>query len=296
MTMLNSMTGYGEATEELDGVSYAVEIKAVNNRYLKTIVKLPEGVTFLEEEIDKELRKRLSRGTVNYVLRLKGASASSLFQIDEAALRSIVSQLNEVSSSVGVTGSIDLAGLLELPGIVQPIQPDEEQSARIKQSVLRLTGQALDKLQRMREAEGGFLEADLKKHCDAMLTELEIIRQRSGSMVLEYAKRLRRRVEELLAEAKLKLDEQTLAREVAILADRSDISEEIARLDAHLHQFRQSFQADGQAGRRLDFLSQEMLREVNTIGSKAADADIARSVVDIKCWIERLKEQIQNIE
>jgi uncharacterized protein (TIGR00255 family) len=296
MTMLNSMTGYGEATEELEGVSYAVEIKAVNNRYLKTIIKLPEGVTFLEEEIDKELRTRLSRGTVNCVLRLKGATASSLFQIDEAALRSIVSQLNQVSSSVGVTGAIDLAGLLELPGIVQPVQPDEEQSARIKQFVLRLTGKALDKLQQMRESEGRFLEADLKKHCDAMLGELEIIRQRSGSVVLEYARRLRRRVEELLAEAKLKLDEQTLAREVAILADRSDISEEIARLDAHLQQFRQFCQTDGQAGRRLDFLSQEMLREVNTIGSKAADADIARSVVDIKCWIERLKEQIQNIE
>jgi uncharacterized protein (TIGR00255 family) len=148
----------------------------------------------------------------------------------------------------------------------------------------------------MREAEGVFLEADLKKHCDAMLAELEIIRQRSGSVVLEYAKRLRRRVEELLAEAKLKLDEQTLAREVAILADRSDISVEIARLDAHLQQFRQICQTDGQAGRRLDFLSQEMLREVNTVGSKAADADIARSVVDIKCWIERLKEQVQNIE
>ncbi len=296
MTMLNSMTGYGEATEELEGVCYAVEIKAVNNRYLKTIIKLPEGVTFLEEEIDKELRKRLSRGTVNCVLRLKGATASSLFQIDEAALRSIVSQLNQVSSSVGVTGAIDLAGLLELPGIVQPVQPDEEQSARIKQFVLGLTGKALDKLQQMRESEGRFLEADLKKHCDAMLAELEIIRQRSGSVVLEYARRLRRRVEELLAEAKLKLDEQTLAREVAILADRSDISEEIARLDAHLQQFRQFCQTDGQAGRRLDFLSQEMLREVNTIGSKAADADIARSVVDIKCWIERLKEQIQNIE
>lgn len=294
--MLNSMTGYGEATEELEGVCYAVEIKAVNNRYLKTIIKLPEGVTFLEEEIDKELRKRLSRGTVNCVLRLKGATASSLFQIDEAALRSIVSQLNQVSSSVGVTGAIDLAGLLELPGIVQPVQPDEEQSARIKQFVLGLTGKALDKLQQMRESEGRFLEADLKKHCDAMLAELEIIRQRSGSVVLEYARRLRRRVEELLAEAKLKLDEQTLAREVAILADRSDISEEIARLDAHLQQFRQFCQTDGQAGRRLDFLSQEMLREVNTIGSKAADADIARSVVDIKCWIERLKEQIQNIE
>ncbi|MBP7051709.1 MAG: YicC family protein [Phycisphaerae bacterium] len=296
MAMLNSMTGYGEAAGELEGVSYAVEVKTVNNRYLKTIIKLPEGVTFLEEEIDRELRKRLSRGTVNYVLRLRGASAGALFEIDQAALASIVSRLKAISSSVGATGTIDLAGLLALPGIVQPVQPDEEQSARIKQLVLHLTGQALDKLQQMREAEGRFLQADLDKHCDIMVQELNAIRKWSGSVVLEYAKRLRRRVEELLAEAKLKLDEQTLAREVAILADRSDISEEMARLDAHLQQFRQICKTDGQAGRRLDFLSQEMLREANTVASKAADADIAKSVVDIKCCIERLKEQIQNIE
>lgn len=296
MAMLNSMTGYGEAAAELEGVSYSVEIKAVNNRYLKTIIKLPEGATFLEEDIDKELRRRLSRGTVNYVLRLKGASASSLFEIDESGLRAIISQLNEVSASVGVTGAIDLASLLELPGIIQPLQPDEEQCNKIRKLVLDLTGKALDKLQRMREAEGAFLDADLKKHCDAMTAELETICERSGTVVQEYAKRLRRRVEELMAEAKLKLDEQTLAREVAILADRSDISEEIARLNAHLQQFRQICQTDGQAGRRLDFLSQEMLREANTVASKAADASIARSVVDVKCLIERLKEQIQNVE
>lgn len=294
--MLNSMTGYGEASGEFEGVSYAVEIKAVNNRYLKMILKLPEGAAFLEEEIDRELRKRLSRGTVNYVLRIKGASAGALFDIDEAALGAIVSRLKGISSSLGVAGTIDLAGLLELPGIVQPVQPDEEQSVKIKKFVLRLTGEALDKLQRMREVEGGFLQADLEKHCDIMIQELETIRRRSSSVVVEYAARLRRRVEELLAEAKLKLDEQTLAREVAILADRSDISEEIARLDAHLQQFRQICETDGQAGRRLDFLSQEMLREANTVASKAGDATIARSVVDIKCCIERLKEQIQNVE
>jgi len=197
---------------------------------------------------------------------------------------------------VDVKGTIDLASLLSLPGIVQPVMPDEEQSARIKEFVLRLTARALDKLERMREAEGGFLEADLKKHCDAIHGELETICRCSGSVTQDCAKKLRKRVDELLAEAKLKLDEQTLAREVAILADRSDISEETSRLDAHLQQFAQICQTDGQAGRRLDFLSQEMLREANTMASKAGDAQIARSVVDIKCLIERLKEQIQNVE
>jgi uncharacterized protein (TIGR00255 family) len=294
--MLNSMTGYGEASDEFDGVAYAVEIKAVNNRYLKTIIKLPEGTAFLEDDIDKELRRHLLRGTINCVLRVKAVAANALFEIDEAALRSVVTKLNAVSTSMGIKGSIDLASLLSLPGIVQPVLPDEEQSVRIKEFVLRLTARALDKLERMREAEGVFLEADLKKHCDAMHKELEIIRGCSGSVAQDYAKKLRKRVDELLAEAKLRLDEQTLAREVAIMADRSDISEEIARLDAHLQQFAQIRQTDGQAGRRLDFLSQEMLREANTMASKTGDAQIARSVVDIKCLIERLKEQIQNVE
>jgi uncharacterized protein (TIGR00255 family) len=294
--MLNSMTGYGEAADEFDGVSYAVEIKAVNNRYLKTIVKLPEGTAFLEDEVDKELRRHLSRGTINYVLRLKAVAENALFEIDEAALRSVVTKLNAIGASTGVKGTIDLASLLALPGMVQPILPDEEQSARIKEFVLRLTARALDKLERMREAEGVFLEADLKKHCDAIHKQLETIQACSGSVTQDYARKLRKRVDELLAEAKLKLDEQTLAREVAILADRSDISEEIARLDAHLQQFAQICQTEGEAGRRLDFLSQEMLREANTVASKAGDAQIARCVVDIKCLIERLKEQIQNVE
>jgi uncharacterized protein (TIGR00255 family) len=294
--MLNSMTGYGEATDEFDGVSYSVEIKAVNNRYLKTIIKLPEGTAFLEDEIDKELRRRLSRGTINYVLRLKAVSDNPLFEIDETALRSVVTKLNAVSTSVGIQGAIDLASLLNLPGMIQPVLPDEEHIGRIKEFVLRLTAKAIEKLGRMRAAEGVFLEADLKKHCDAMQKELDIIRGCSGTVTQDYAKKLRKRVDELLAEAKLKLDEQTLAREVAILADRSDIAEEITRLDAHLQQFAQICQTDGQAGRRLDFLSQEMLREANTVASKAGDAQIARSVVDIKCLIERIKEQIQNVE
>jgi uncharacterized protein (TIGR00255 family) len=290
------MTGYGEAEGTLDSVSYAIELKAVNNRYLKTIIKLPDTCTFLEEDIDKELRRSLSRGTINCVLRFKSISANALFEIDEAALRSIVARLNEIGASVGVEGQVDLAGLLALPGIVRPALPDEQTGARIRDLVVRLTREALDRLRQMRAVEGKFLEADLMGHCDAMARELEMIVQRSSSVVTEYAKRLRRRVDELLAEAKLKLDEETLAREVAILADRSDISEELARLDAHLAQFRLICRQDGQAGRRLDFLSQEMLREANTVASKAADAQIARSVVDVKCLIERIKEQIQNVE
>jgi uncharacterized protein (TIGR00255 family) len=294
--MLNSMTGYGSADGELDGICYAVEIKAVNNRYLKTIIKLPEAIAFLEDGIDKLLRKSLSRGTVNCVVRLKGVSASALFEIDEVALRAVVERLSAVGPSVGVAGTIDLASLLTLPGVVRPVLPEEEEIEQVREVVLSITKEAIGKLQQMRVAEGQFLEADLKGNCRAMAEELEAIRQKSDGVIKEYARRLRRRVDALLAEAKLKLDEETLAREVAVLADRSDISEEIARLDAHLQQFEQICEKEGQAGRRLDFLSQEMLREANTMASKAADADIVRRVVDMKCLIERLKEQIQNVE
>jgi len=136
----------------------------------------------------------------------------------------------------------------------------------------------------------------LSSHCQAIRKDLEQIRARSAVVLQEYAKRLRKRVDELLAEAKLKLDEETVSREVAILADKSDISEEIARLDSHLARFAESCQANDQTGRRLDFISQEMLREANTIASKASDAMIIHWVVDIKCRIDRIKEQVQNVE
>ncbi|MHC4175432.1 MAG: YicC/YloC family endoribonuclease [Planctomycetota bacterium] len=294
--MINSMTGYGGAQGEINGVNYVVEVKAVNNRYFKTIIRLPELTAFLEEDIERLLRKNLSRGTVNYALRLKDVSANALFDIDEAALKAIVEKLSRVGSSVDINGAIDIGSLLTLPGVIQPTSPDEEMAEQIKEVVLKISQEAIDKLKQMRAAEGNFLEADLKKRCGAIEQDLERIRARGAAVLQEYAKRLKKRVDELLAHAELKLDEEILAREVAIFADRSDISEEIARLDSHLQQFAQSCQANGQAGRKLDFISQEMLREANTIASKASDTEITRWVVDIKCQIDRIKEQVQNVE
>ncbi|MFQ6035243.1 MAG: YicC/YloC family endoribonuclease, partial [Sedimentisphaerales bacterium] len=294
--MINSMTGYGQAEGEVNGINYAVEIKTVNNRYLKTNIKLPEAVAFLEEDIEKLLRKNLSRGTISYVLRLKQVSANALFDIDETALRAIMDRLTRLTSSADVKVTIDMSSLLNLPGIIRPTLPDKEMAEQIKDAVLNITKEAVEKLKQMRAAEGNFLEADLKNHHQAIRQDLERIRARSTAIVQEYARRLKKRVNELLAEAKLKLDEETLAREVAILADKSDISEEIARLDAHLAQFAESWQANSPqpgAGRRLDFITQEMLREANTIASKASDAEIIHYVVDIKCQIERIKEQVQ---
>jgi len=280
----------------MNGVSYAVEIKTVNNRYYKAIIRLPELVTFLEEDVDKLLRNNLSRGTVNYVLRLKDASAGALFDIDETALQAVADKLNRAASSVGDRGTIDLGNLLHLPGVVRPALPDKEAAGQIKEMVLQTSREALDKLKQMRAAEGGFLEADLQDRCNAIAEDLKEVRARGEGVLEEYAEKLRRRVDELLARAELKLDQETLAREVAIFADRSDISEEVARLDSHMQQFAECFRSSDQAGRRLDFISQEMLREANTIASKSCDVEITRSVVDMKCQIDRIKEQVQNVE
>jgi len=294
--MINSMTGYGEAQGEADGVSYAIEIKTVNNRYFKTIIKLPELATFLEEDVDKLLRKNISRGTVNYVLRLKDASAGTLFDIDEAALKVVAEKLSRAGSSTGISSTIDISNLLNLPGIIQPALPDKEKAEHVKKYVLQISQEALDKLKQMRATEGGYLEADLNKCCKSIEEDLEQIRGRSSIVLQEYAEKLKKRVNELLAHAELKIDEAILAREVAIFAERSDISEEVSRLDSHLQQFEQCCNGADQAGRRLDFISQEMLREANTIASKAADTETTRYVVNIKCQIDRIKEQVQNIE
>jgi uncharacterized protein (TIGR00255 family) len=297
--MMQSMTGYGEAEGQICGLEYRLEIKAVNNRYLRTEIKLPDPLTFLEDEIEKLLRQHFLRGTVSYMLRVKGSTSRRLFEIDEAALRDLLHRLDRVRSSAQGAGSlsIDLATLLTVPDIIRPTDPSEEEVRKIKEGVLALSQRAMERLKQMRAAEGRFLDADLQGHCEAIAGDLQQILARREVVMQEYAQRLRKRVDELLAEVKLKLDEETLAREVAILAERSDISEEISRLQSHLSQFEQARSLEGeQVGRRLDFISQEMFREANTIASKASDIEIARRIVDVKCRIDRIKEQVQNAE
>jgi uncharacterized protein (TIGR00255 family) len=290
------MTGYGSAEGRLGGVTYAVEISTVNNRYFKPTLRLPEALGFLEGDIEKQLRAELLRGTVNYVLRQKGGSAETLFEINEKALGALLKRLGRITPAGGMGRELDLGGLLMLPGILSPAVPSGALAVRIQRKVMAITRQAIKGLKAMRAAEGAALAADLENHCRAIKVNLEQIRDRSASGPQQYAEKLRKRVDELLTTAKLKLNDETVAREVAIFADRADISEEVSRLDSHLVQFEKGLKGNQQAGRKLDFICQEMLREANTIGSKASDADIVHLVVDIKCWIDRIKEQVQNVE
>ncbi len=297
--MIQSMTGYGEAEARICGLDYVVEVKTVNNRYLRTEIKMPDALASVEDQIERLLRKRLFRGTVYYTLRIKGTVARALFDVDEAALRDLIERLGRVRSSVDSPAEmgIDLATLMTMPGVLRPAEPSAQEIQEITEGVLALSQQAIERLRQMRAAEGRFLDADLQTHSEAMARDLKEIQARREVVMQEVAHRLRKRVDDLLAEAKLKLDEETLAREVAILAERSDISEEIARLQSHLSQFEQARAIDGeQVGRRLDFISQEMFREANTIASKASDIEIARRIVDVKCRIDRIKEQVQNVE
>ncbi|MHC4240287.1 MAG: YicC/YloC family endoribonuclease, partial [Planctomycetota bacterium] len=200
------MTGYGEAEGEVNGVTYAVEIKAVNSRYFKSAVKLPEAVAFLEEDIERFLRQNLSRGSVNYVLRLRNVPANVLFDIDEPALRAYVERLGRIAASAEIHGALDVGGLLNLPGILVPVSPEEEAAEQIRDVVLKITQEAVDKLRQMRAKEGAALAADLEENCEAIRQDLEQIRARYPVVLQEYRNKLKRRVDELLSEVKLRLD------------------------------------------------------------------------------------------
>jgi len=294
--MINSMTGYGSAEGGVEGTAYSLEIKTVNNRYFKTHIKLPDRLLFLEEDVDKLLRENLHRGTTSYVMRTKNDAEATGFEIDQHVLKKYVENAGQLAHTAGLKYDIELASMLSLPGVIQPAVPDKQQAERIKKEILNATRQALNELKQMRATEGAELEADLIANCQAIEKSLRNIRKRCHIVIKEHHEKLKKRVDQLLADAKLKLDAETLAREVAVYADRCDISEEIARLDSHLQQFLQSCKNTEHPGRKLDFITQEMLREANTIASKTADMETTQSVLDIKCHIDRLKEQVQNVE
>jgi uncharacterized protein (TIGR00255 family) len=290
------MTGYGEAQGQFQSATYIAEIRAVNNRYFKTRIKLPDTVAFLEDEIENMLRRKLSRGMVTYILRLKDAPPDEILDINEKVLTGYIEKLKKVSSCAQIQDSIDVCSLLMLPGVLIPSQTQSDLIEKLKSFILGLTQQALDRLTEMQIAEGAALEEDLIDHCQQINEKLNEISSRSRVVLQEYHDKLKKRVETLLAGSDVELDQATIAREVAVFAEKSDIAEEVTRLDSHIRQFKQNCKTEGQAGRRLDFLSQEMLREANTIASKCANAEITSAVIDIKCSVDRIKEQVQNVK
>lgn len=294
--MVNSMTGFGCASGEFGGATYEVEIRSVNSRYYKSRIKLPDMLAFLEDDIDKLLHSSVSRGTINYTLRLKEVSAEMLFDINEKVLKTYMHKLAAIAGSSEMECNLDIAALLQLPGVMQMGNCEGEKSEKVKEFVLSLSGEAIEEFKQMRAAEGVTIEADLNKNCMQISSDAKEIGKLAEKNVTDYHAKLKKKVEALLEDFKIKLNEETLAREIAIYAERADICEELSRLVSHLNQFSQSCKLNKEAGRKLDFIAQEMLREANTIGSKVNDSEIANLVVNIKCCIDRIKEQVQNVE
>lgn len=293
--MIVSMTGFGDAAAQSNGTHYAVEIRSLNNRFFKPVIKLPENIAGLEPEIESTLRTRLTRGSITYILKIRTDSAEAAYHINTQALNAYLQQLQEIKGLNGMV-QIDLASLLQLPGVCQEPRDESDELARHGDTIRKLTNQAIDKLDAMRRREGKSLYDDLMRHIKSIATNLASIQQRAPFVIEDYHKRLSQRVHLLLSKAELKVSEVDLIKEVAVFAERADISEEIQRLTHHLEAFEQACHDPEHAGRKMDFITQEMLREANTIASKANDAQIARHIVEIKGAIDRLKEQVQNVE
>lgn len=297
------MTGYGSASAQDDGVHFALELRSLNNRYFKASVRLPDEIAGLEAILESALRKRVSRGSFSLTVKVRVSHAAATSAINDQALLTYLDHLETVREKVGDESvQIDLTALLALPGVLEPKTDDDTLTTRAKTVVPRLLADAIDRLIEMRTTEGKALALDLRGQVTHIREQLTIVAERAPIVVDEYHQRLTARVGELMAKAKLKVDERDLIREVAIFADRADISEEVSRMTGHLDQFTHILDTgspgkkDEPAGRTMDFMAQEMLREANTIGSKSNDTPISRAVVEIKSRIDRIKEQVQNVE
>src|SRR5262249_49253637 len=293
------MTGYGEAHYQSERLSLSVELRALNNRYLKVSVRAPEPYNLLESEFEKVVRRTVRRGTVQIHLRCERQPALQDFRINATALRSYLGQLQALEAEFGpgrLGGDSLLAQILALPGVVpEPgnvtLTMDEEWPL-----LQRVLEEALGRLQAMRQEEGGAMAQEFLEYRDQIAKQLAHIRQRSPEVVVSYRDRLHERVRNLLAELDIEIDRSELIKEVSVFAERSDIAEEVVRLASHLDQFQEIMNEPESPGRKLEFLTQEMFREANTIGSKASDVAISRHVVEIKGTLEKIRELVQNVE
>lgn len=294
--MIHSMTGYAAVQCVRDGASYVLEVRSLNNRYLKLSIKVPENLQFLESEMERIVRNRLARGSVALTLRVRREAGGGAVPINAAALQRYAQELVAVPLPTNIATSMDLATLASLPGVCEVPPIDDESRDQVLGLAAELTNQALDVMVEMRRREGDTLRAELTSCCNEIRERVVQVASRAPLVIDEYHERLKTRVETLMKSSRLELESEGLMREVALYAERSDINEEVSRLRSHLDQFEELCEGGKPVGRTLEFLTQEMLREANTIASKSGDAAIARNIVEVKGLIDRLREQVQNVE
>ncbi len=294
--MIASMTGYAQVRRVVEGVTYIIEIRSLNNKYFKVAFKLPEIIAPFEVKLSQLIQEKLVRGSIYYSLKLRDGGKLFAPHINTEVIQKYLQTLQLIllehpSENV----RINLSELINLPGVCDLPEQDEEELIRQWGIIKELTEEAIEELWKMRREEGKSIWEDIKTQCESILRVHQEIKERGGVVIEEYADRLKERANQLLAKAELEISQENLIKEIALFAERSDINEELSRLKAHIEHFLCLARDVTYPGRQLEFLAQEMLREVNTIGSKANDATIAQLVVEAKGYVDRIREQTMNL-
>ncbi len=292
--MIASMTGFGRAVTEQGGKSIQVEVRSVNNRFLDTVIKMPRQISGYEQSVRDIIGKRLQRGRVSvWINILRDDSGAATLSLNHVLAKEFVASARELSRELDLDDNIDINAVLNLPEVVTapvPVTTDEDLWS-VSKSCLQ---KALDQMVHMREEEGASLKNDLESRIQTLLHQIDMVETDSDGAAEQVLSKLRDRVHKLMDTENL--DEGRLEMELALLVDRMDITEECVRFRSHCDQFLDSLQAVESQGRKLNFILQEMHREINTIGSKTNLAEVSREIVDLKNEIERIREQVQNIE
>jgi uncharacterized protein (TIGR00255 family) len=292
--MILSMTGYGTGSAQKNNTTVSVEIKTVNHRFLDLHIRISREFQSLEAEIQQQVRGVLDRGRVDVSVTVQDTAASA-FDINAALVKGYLEAAGRLKEEFGFQDSLDLKTVLSLPGILQSREIDTAgNSEAISEALGQSIRAALDGVLRMRKQEGEALRADMQRHLASIEENAGYIHDLSVSSAGEYLNKLRERIDQLLPQGGI--DPQRLAQEAALIADKCDISEEIARLKSHIEQYHFLMDAKEKTGKKLDFLLQELQREANTILSKAGNLEVSRHAIAIKTDIEKLREQVQNVE
>lgn len=291
---MKSMTGFGRASLESNGKNYIIEIKTVNNKYSDITVKSPKRLSFMEDRIRKQIANRITRGKVEVsVSFFDFSNKSKNVVLNKEIAKEYIKQLKEIADENNLSENISVVEIAKLPDILNSIDSDNDEE--ITSEALQCLNMALDSLIEMRKTEGENIKQDLLVRIERVQNLVDKIAENSkGIVVEEYVSKLEKRVKEILKTDVV--DENRIAQEAVIYADKTSIEEELTRLNSHIVQFKELVNSDGPVGKKLDFMIQEMNRETNTIGSKAGSGEITKAVIDLKVELEDIREQIQNIE
>jgi len=288
------MTGYGRAVETIDNREITVELRSVNNRYLDCSVKLPRIYGYAEDAVKTRIKEVITRGKVDVFITANAAAGQDeKISLNKPVLEGYLDALRAIAQEYGVRDDVSVTSLARLPDVFV-VEKEEDDEQKITADILSVANEAIERFDAMRTTEGAALEADLRGRAQTILSLVEKVEQRSPVTLAEYRARLTQKMEEVLGGTNI--DESRILQEAAIYADKIAVDEETVRLRSHLSQLDSMLTGGGAIGRKLDFLLQEFNREANTIGSKGNDLEQARTVVEIKAELEKIREQTQNIE